>query len=224
MNERGARRVAGLAGILAAAAFIVEVPLYFLYSGPPPDWNVLTRLLVGILALAFLIVFATAFRELVKVASPAHEWVGTMAFATGLVYATITLVSSGLEAGAVIAADHPVDPTIAVSGTYILYGTIGRLMLALFLTAVGHGVSRTNLLPRWAGRSAFVLAGVNLAFMPSLFFGNNPAHFYAANGWGTTALMGAIFSYWLLGLGVSTYRSGRTHPGRTHPGLTGSAA
>ncbi|MGW2642063.1 hypothetical protein [Streptomyces sp. NPDC001348] len=207
MNETVARRLTGLAGIATAVAFIVEVPLYFVYSGPPPDFNVLARLLIGILALAFLIVFVTAFRELVTAANPAYEWVGTMAFATGLVYATITLVSSGLEAGAVIAADHPVDPTITVSGTYILYGSIDRLMLGLFLTAVGYGISRTDLLPRWTGRSAFVLAGVNLVFVPSLFFGNTPAHFYAANGWGTTALMGAVFSYWMLALGISAYRS-----------------
>lgn len=207
MNETIARRLTGLAGIATAAALIVEVPLYFIYSGPPPDSNVLARLLIAIVALASLTVFVTAFRELVKCVNPALEWVGTMALTTGLVYATITLVSSGLEAGAVIAADHPIDPTITVSGTYILYGSIGRLMLALFLTTVGYGISRTNLLPRWTGRSAYVLAGVNLAFVPSLFFGNDPAHFYAANGWGTTALMGAILSYWLLALGISTYRS-----------------
>ncbi|MFF9765285.1 hypothetical protein ACF1GT_01445 [Streptomyces sp. NPDC014636] len=207
MNETIARRLTGLACIAAAVAFLVEVPLYFVYSGPPPDSNVLTRLLIGTLALAFLIVFVTAFRELVKRVNPAYEWVGTMAFATGLVYATITLVSSGLEAGAVIATDHPVDPTITVSGTYVLYGSTGRLVLALFLTAVGYGISRTNLLPRWTGRSAFVLAGVNLVFVPSLFFGNTPAHFYAANGWGTTAMMGALLSCWMLAVGVSTYRS-----------------
>ncbi|MEW2512847.1 hypothetical protein [Streptomyces sp. NPDC046870] len=28
-----------------------------------------------------------------------------------------------------------------------------------------------------------------------------------ANGWGTTALMGALFSYWLLALGITAYRS-----------------
>ncbi|MFE1882063.1 hypothetical protein [Streptomyces diastatochromogenes] len=207
MNETTARRLTGLAGIAAATAFIVEVPLYFIYSGPPPDSNVLARLLIAMIALAFLIVFVTAFRELVKRANPAYEWAGTMAFATGLVYATITLVSSGLEAGAVIAADHPIDPTITVSGTYILYGAIGRLILAIFLITVGYGIRRTNLLPRWTGRSAYVLAGANLIFVPSLFFGNNPAHFYAANGWGTTALMGALLSYWLLALGISTYRS-----------------
>ncbi|MFE9408158.1 hypothetical protein ACFYN0_05085 [Streptomyces sp. NPDC006704] len=215
MNELLARRVAGAAGIATAAAFIVEVPLYFVYSGPPPASNVLARLLIGILALGFQLVFVTAFREMIKAADPAYEWVGTLAFATGLVYTTITLVSSGLEGGAVIASDHPIDPTIAVSGTYILYGSVNRLLLAMFLTAVGYGISRTRLLPRWAHRSAFALAAVNVAFVPSLFFGNTPAHFYAANGWGTTALMGAVFSYWLLALGISIHRGAtrRVGPG-----------
>ncbi|MFJ4367659.1 hypothetical protein ACIP4S_26300 [Streptomyces chartreusis] len=207
MNETFARRVTGLACIGTAAALIIEVPLYFIYSGPPPDSNVLARLLIAIVALAFLIVFVTAFRELVKRVNPAYEWVGSMAFAGGLVYTTVTLVSSGLEAGAVIAADHSIDPTITVSGTYILYGSIGRLLLALFLASVGYAIARTNLLPRWTSRSAYAMAGLNLLFVPSLFFGNTPANFYAANGWGTTALMGAILSYWLLALGISIYRS-----------------
>ncbi|MEU6139703.1 hypothetical protein ABZ848_04995 [Streptomyces sp. NPDC047081] len=207
MNETFARRLTGAAGIATAAALIVEVPLYFVYSGSPPDANVLARLLFGIVALACLVVFVTAFRELVRRARPDYEWAGSLAFATGLVYATVTLVSMGLEAGAVIATDHPIDPTITVNGTYILYGSISRLMLGLFLATLGLVVSRTGLLPRWIGRSAYVLAAINLAFVPSLFFGNTPAHFYAANGWGTTALMGAILSYWLLAVGISTYRS-----------------
>ncbi|MCI3275406.1 hypothetical protein [Streptomyces cylindrosporus] len=207
MNETFARRLTGAAGIATAAALIVEVPLYFVYSGSPPDANVLARLLFGIVALACLVVFVTAFRELVRRARPDYEWAGSLAFASGLVYATVTLVSMGLEAGAVIATDHPIDPTITVNGTYILYGSISRLMLGLFLATLGCTVSRTGLLPRWIGRSAYVLAAINLAFVPSLFFGNTPAHFYAANGWGTTALMGAILSYWLLAVGISTYRS-----------------
>ncbi|MGW1786368.1 hypothetical protein ACWCQQ_45965 [Streptomyces sp. NPDC002143] len=207
MSEVVARRLTGLAAVVAALALIVQVPLYFVYSGPPPDANVLSRLLVGIVALASVVVFVTAFRDLIERVGPAHRWVGSLAFSTGLVYAVVTLVSMGLEAGAVIDADHPIDPTIDVSGTYILYGSISRLMLALFLTAFGYAVSRTRLLPRWTARSAYVLAAINLAFVPSLFFGNDPAFFYAANGWGTTALMGAVLSYWLLAVGVSTYRS-----------------
>ncbi|MDQ0687774.1 hypothetical protein QFZ56_006737 [Streptomyces achromogenes] len=220
MSEAVARRLTGLAAVVAAVALIVQVPLYFLYSGPPPDVNVLSRLLVGIVALAFLVVFVTAFRELVRRVCPDHEWIGSIAFATGLVYATVTLVSMGLEAGAVIAVDHPIDPTIDVSGTYILYGSVSRLMLALFLTAFGQAVVRTGLLPSWTGRSAQVLAGVNLVFVPSLFFGNDPAFFYAANGWATTALMGFVLSYWLLAVGISTYRSAaRVAPAAAAPAL-----
>lgn len=215
MTETLTRRLTGVSCIAAAAALIVEVPLYFVYSGPPPDANVLSRLLIGIVALACLLVSVTALRELIRRADPAYEWAGSLVLATGLVYVTITLVSSGLEAGAVIAADHPIDPTVAVSGTYVLYGSISRLMLAMFLAALGFAVSRTRLLPPWTGRSAHALAGVNLAFVPSLFFGNTPAHFYAANGWGTTALMGALLGYWLLALGVCVYRSG-TRPVRSN--------
>ncbi|MFF5979755.1 hypothetical protein ACFY78_13010 [Streptomyces olindensis] len=207
MSESFFRRLTGLAGITAAVALIIGVPLYFVYSGPPPDSNVLARLLIQIVALASLVVFVTAFRELVGRVSPAYDWAGSLAFATGLVYATVVLVSSGLEAGEVIASDRTIDPTIEVSGTYILYGSISRLMLALFLTAVGLVLTRAKLLPRWTGRSAYVLAAVNLAFVPSLFFGNDPADFYAANGWGSTASMGALLSYWLLAVGVSAYRS-----------------
>ena len=223
MSEATARRLTGLAAVVAAVALIVQVPLYFLYSGPPPDVNVLSRLLVGIVALACLVVFVTALRELVRRVSPDHEWIGSIAFATGL-YATVTLVSMGLEAGAVIAVDHPIDPTIDVSGTYILYGSISRLMLALFLTAFGQAVVRTGLLPRWTGRSAHVLAGVNLVFVPSLFFGNDPAFFYAANGWATTALMGFLLSYWLLAVGISTYRGAAQATGARRPRTAGLKA
>lgn len=223
MNEKLARRFTGFSCLAAAVAFIVEVPLYFVYDGAPPDWNVLSRLLIGILALGFLLLFVTGFRELIKAVSPGHEWAGGIASAAGLSYVVVTLVSSGLEAGSVIATDHPIDPTITVPGTYVLYGSIGRMLLAIFLTALGYAISRTGALPRWTGRSAYVLAVVNVAFIPSMFFGNKPAFFYAANGWGTTASMGAILSYWLLALSVSILRSSRRpalHPVGTAPAMS----
>ncbi len=209
MNESLARRFTGFSCLATAVALIAEVPLYFVYSGPPPDSNVLSRLLIGVLALGFLLLFMTGFRELIKTVSPKHEWAGSLAYTAGIGYTLVTLVSSGLEAGSVIATDHPIDPTITVPGTYILYGSIGRMLLGIFLAAVGYAIGRTRALPRWIGRSAYVLAVVNFAFIPSLFFGNKPAFFYSANGWGTTALMGAILSYWLLAVSISTIRSAR---------------
>lgn len=214
MNEIIARRLTGIAGVATAAALIVEVPLYFVYSGAPPDSNVLARLLIGLFSLTFFIIFVTSFHELTKKVNPEYEWVGTIVLAAGLIYAAVTFVSNGLEAGAVIASDRPIDPTITVTGTYILYGSIGRILLALFLAAVGYAIMRTRMLPSWTGRLSYGLALINLAFVPSLFFGNTPAHFYSANGWGTTALMGAFLSYWILALGIVTLRSARPLEGR----------
>ncbi|MEV5573355.1 hypothetical protein AB0L06_25210 [Spirillospora sp. NPDC052269] len=206
MNLLLARRLTGTAGLAAAVAVFVEVPLYFVYSGAPPASNVLSRLLIGVLGLGFILAFTMFFRELISQASPENAWIGRFAGGIGLAYVVVTLVSSGLEAGAVIASDHPIDPTITVNGTYILYGTIDRMLLAMFLGSAGHAILRTSILPRWAGLLTCALALVNLAFMPSMFFGNTPAHFYAANGWGTTALMGAVFSWWLLGTAIGLLR------------------
>ncbi|MET9894694.1 hypothetical protein ABZZ47_31675 [Streptomyces sp. NPDC006465] len=33
---------------------------------------------------------------------------------------------------------------------------------------MGYGITRAKLLPRWTGRTAYVLAGANLVFVPSL--------------------------------------------------------
>ncbi|WP_067574360.1 TetR/AcrR family transcriptional regulator C-terminal domain-containing protein [Nocardia acidivorans] len=35
------RRVTGTAAVIGAVLTLVEIPLYFVYDGPPPDWNVL---------------------------------------------------------------------------------------------------------------------------------------------------------------------------------------
>ena len=57
------------------------------------------------------------------------------------------------------------------------------------------------------GTGSVLLAGVNLAFVPSLYFGMDPAHFYAANGWGSTASIGLVNMLWIGVLGVSILRA-----------------
>ncbi|NNH72595.1 hypothetical protein HLB23_22490 [Nocardia uniformis] len=203
MDTHALRRTAGIAAIIGAVLHLVELPLYFVYSGPPPDWNIFIRSLFGLTGLTILIVFMTGFGTLVKRADPRYDWLATLVTTAGLMWVTVVLVSMGLEVGAAIQAPEPIDPTIAVSGTYILYGTISRLLEGLFLVALGFAVLRTRMLPDWVRRSAFILAGVNFVFVPSLFFGNNPANFYAANGWGTTATVGGLTMLWLLAIGVA---------------------
>ena len=206
MSDRNLRRLTGIAGLAAAVLTLIELPLYFVYSGPPPDSNVLTRSLCGILGLTCLAVFMVGVGRLLRNGNVA----GQLASVAGVMWVVVEFVSNGLETGAVIAAPGPIDPTIAVSGTYILYGSSTRLIEALFLIAFAVAVTRTAVLPRWTAVSAYVLAGINLVFVPSLYFGNDPSNFYAANGWGTTASMGGLFMIWLLVINVSVLRSART--------------
>lgn len=204
-----ARRLTGWSCLAAAAAFIVEVPLYFVYSGPPPDANVLSPAPDRDSRAGIPAHLRDRLPGLRQERRPAVR-VGRESRVRDR--SRLRRRHSGVEwagGGAVIEADQAIDPTITVSGTYILYGSIGRMLLGFFLVALGYAVTKTGALPRWTGTSAYVLALVNFAFVPSLFFGNEPSFFYAANGWGTTASMGAILSYWLLMMGIVTLRGRR---------------
>ncbi|MEV0251527.1 hypothetical protein AB0H76_33415 [Nocardia sp. NPDC050712] len=207
MDSTMIRKVTGTAGLIATLLTLVELPLYFVYSGPPPDWNVFTRSMFGLTGLTLFVVFMSGIRYLVKIHAPEYEWAGGLATAAGLMWLTVAFVSTGLEVGAVIEAPEPIDPTIAVTGTYILYGSISKLLMALFLCAFAFGMAKARLLPRWTIRSAYVLAAVLLLFVPSMYFGNNPADFYAANGWGTTATMGGVMMLWLGSVSIALVRA-----------------
>ncbi|MER6999943.1 hypothetical protein [Streptomyces sp. NPDC000410] len=205
------RRTTGIAGVLAAALTFVEIPLYFVYSGPPPASNVLTRILLNLFVCAGLLVFLTGFRQLLRrSAPPERAWAADLAHTAGIVYVVATLVSNSLEAGVVFGANGtPVDPTIdgpLADGHTLLYGSIGRLLTALFLAATGHVLARSALLPRWATPSAYILAAVNLAFVPSLYFGTDPARFHSAIGWGTTAAVAGLLLYWICAVGIALLR------------------
>lgn len=206
MNDVGVRRATGIFGVMVAAITLVELPLYFVYSGAPPASNVLTRILLNLFLLAFLMVFLAGFRHLIRRADPEYEWVGTLAFGAGLVYVAITLASDSLQAGAVLGATSgPIAPTITgplAEGQFLMYGSIGRLMTAVFLVAAGFAVLRTEVLPRWTGWTAYAFALVNLAFVPSMYFGTDPARFYSAVGWGTTAIAASLMTYWVLAASI----------------------
>jgi hypothetical protein len=177
-TQRVVRRLTGLCGMAAGVLGTALGPLYFMYSGAPPTWNVLTRSLLNMLAVGSVIVFLAGLRALIRDANAAYEWVASLVFDAG-VYAAINMVKISLEAG------------------------IDRLVTALLLAAAGYAILRTRVLPSWAGTSAYMLAVVNLAFVPSLYFGIDAARFYSALGWGNTALTAGLFLYWAAAVGLA---------------------
>ncbi|OHV34063.1 hypothetical protein CC117_22455 [Parafrankia colletiae] len=199
---------------------LAQTPLYFMYSGAPPDWNVLTRILLSLFGCAFLIAFLVGFWNILRHADPTLDWVATTALCAGLVYVTGVLVSQSLEAGTVIVSEVPVDPTVdgpLAPGQFLLYGATGRTMTALFLVASGFAVSRTRLLHSWVGATAYLLAAANLAFVPSVFFGSDAADFYSAVGWGATAFAASFLMFWVLAVGIAILRLAGVEGNATMP-------
>jgi hypothetical protein len=212
MSEETTRRYTGLFGIIASLLIIVQVPLYFLYDGAPPDWNILTRSLIGVIGCTFFIVYFVGLRQLVHQVDAGHDWLGTVMQLAGLLWVAMVFVPQSMEVGAAISVDHDIDTTTEgpfAAAQYLLQGAVSRLLMALFLIALGMTVSRLKLLPAWVGRSAYVLAVINLAFVPAVYFGDDAADFYSAQGWGTTASMGALWSWWTLAVSISVLRSAR---------------
>jgi hypothetical protein len=125
----------------------------------------------------------------------------------------MTMVAASLEAG--VALEYPdgsKDPTIdgpLANGMALLHGPIARLLIATFLIALAVAVHRTHSLRRRVRDGSVLLAVVNLAFVPSLFFGMDPANFYAANGWGSTATIGAVNMLSTGAIGAAILRQGR---------------
>jgi hypothetical protein len=212
VSQATTRRYVGLFGIIASLFIIVQVPLYFLYSGAPPDWNILTRSLIGIIGCTFFIVYFIGLRQLIHQINPGYDWIGTVVQMAGLIWVVAVFVPQAMEAGAAISVHHDIDTTTQgpfAPAQYLLQGAISRLLMALFLIALGITISRLKFLPAWVGRSAYVLAAINVAFVPAMYFGDNAADFYSAQGWGTTASMGALWSLWTLAVSISTLRSAR---------------
>jgi hypothetical protein len=212
VSEAKTRRYVGLFGIISSLLIIVQVPLYFLYSGAPPDWNILTRSLIGAVGCTFFVVYFIGLRQLINRVNPAYEWLGTVVQMAGLLWVAMVFVPQSMEVGAAISVHHDIDTTTEgpfAPAQYLMQGGISRLLMALFLITLGIAVSRLKLLPGWVGNSAYVLAAINLAFVPAVYFGDDAADFYSAQGWGTTASMGALWSIWTLAVSVSTLRSAR---------------
>ena len=213
MNATGPRRYTGILGLVAAIISLTQLPLYFMYSGDPPQWNVLTRILVSLVGTSILIVFMCGFRMVICQAGPDLEWAATIVIASGLMWLTFSSVAQSMEAGTAIVSKVPIDPTIhgpLAPGQFLLYGSFGRAMTTLFLFASGIAILRGRLMPGWLGISAWILALINFAFIPSMFFGSDASQFYSAVGWGTTATVPVLVVCWILVASVILIRTPET--------------
>ena len=200
MSELVVQHWTGVAGIGFVALNMIVIPLYFVYSGPPPARNVLTRILTNMLALVGLIAFLVGFRHSILQANSDYEWLGTLCLAVGLAHTVLTFVADSLQAGSVLGKSERIDPTLVgagAEGSLIIYGPISRLLEAAFLASAGSVILITTILPAWTGWLAYAVGVFQLALVPTLFSKVNPARFYSINGWGIP-VAGSLFLAWIV--------------------------
>jgi hypothetical protein len=200
MSELLLQRLTGMVGIGIFALTMVEILLNFVYSGPPPARNVLTRIFINLFVLMGVIAWAVGFRSLIAQAGFDYEWLGTLCMAIGLAHVALTFVADSIQAGSVLGKQEPVDPTLVGSGaggSLMIYGPISRLLEAAFLASAGSALLVTSLLPAWTGGLAYAIGIFNLALVPTLFNTTEPAYFCSINGWGIP-VAGGLFMVWIL--------------------------
>lgn len=201
VNGSTVQHLTGVVGIAIFALITIEIPLYFVpYSGPPPAWNVLTRVLIDMFLLTGFIAFLVGFRHTILSARPDYEWLGTLCLAVGLALVLLGFAADSIQAGSVLGAQERVDPTRVGSGAegaLLIYGPMARLLTATFLASVGSAILVTGILPGWAGWLAYAIGAFHLALVPTIFYKTDPAYFYSINGWGIPVAGGLLLS-WIL--------------------------
>ncbi|MFL6243193.1 MAG: hypothetical protein ACJ73V_09240 [Acidimicrobiia bacterium] len=189
-NTRSGLRAGGIAAIVFAVLFVVG----FLLVSDTPDGDesnlkwlryfadgdnrrmiVIGAIVLALAAVAFL-VFLGVLRERLRGAATGAEWVGTTAFASGLLFVAMLAVAA-LGTGSVSASvefgDAPVVRDADVLRTFESLG-IGALVLfgaaaaGLLIITTSIAGGRAALLPRWLVIAGYV-AGV-IVLLGGLFF------------------------------------------------------
>jgi hypothetical protein len=180
MKSSGVIYWTGFLGMSLFGLDMLVIPLYFIYDGVPPAWNILTRTLMSMLAGVALIGFSVGLRGVISKSDAEYEWVGTLVFSIGLAYALTTFVADAIQLGSVWGSKQALDPTLVGSGgegALLLYGPMARLLTAVFLIASGAAILRTRLVAAWLGWLAYGIGAIHLLLVPSLFFMSDPSIF-----------------------------------------------
>ena len=189
-STRSGLRAGGIAAIVFAVLFVVG----FLMVSDTPEGDesnlkwlryyadsdnrrmiVIGAIVLALAAVAFL-VFLGVLRERLRNAAPGAEWVGTTAFASGLLFvamlAVATLGTASVSAS-VQFGDNPVVRDADVLRTFESLG-IGALVLfgaaaaGLLIITTSIAGGRAALLPRWLVVAGYI-AGV-IVLLGGLFF------------------------------------------------------
>ncbi|MGB8258715.1 MAG: DUF4386 family protein [Terracidiphilus sp.] len=228
MNDQYAQRIAGACGLASLALFLVEFPIYFL-RGPLPSvtsatlpaysarnaTNMLVVVFLDLLIYCLFLVFLSGLRQRLAQAQAACTWLADLVFGAGVVYTTLTLAADACQGAiALDARSAQPDPVVIrtlMESQYLLFGSVGLILIALLLAGASWATLASRALPRWTAWLGLAAAALCLAFVPSMFAGApDLGAFYNPAGWGTTGVIaGFPLAAWMLVVSLQMVRDPR---------------
>ena len=212
------RRLTGGFG-LASGVLILVVLVIYLAIGTPPSLEdtvrfsnyvtknngaFLTIVLLDTLNVASFLIFLTGLRRLIRQARPDED--AMLVFGVGLVLGTLTLVFDALIGGAALDTVSKADPAVVrglTEASFLLVGSVGLIIAALFLASASAVSLASGVLPKWAGWVGYAAAILNLVAVPSIYGGTDFSGFYTATGYAPLVLGTLTYVIWLLSAGIS---------------------
>lgn len=197
--------ITALFGIAAFALTMAQIPLWFIYSGPPPTKNILTRTFIAIFLLPVFVMFMVGMYEGVRASNVEYASVALVSLLVGLAAMILTMVAHSIQVGAIIGKQKRIDPTTMGSGgegAMLIYGPINHLLMAVFVATGSIALSGAGLVPDWVSLLGYAVSLFQLALVPSLFYKTDPAHFYSFNGW-NIPVSGSLMLTWVLVVSIN---------------------
>ena len=188
--------VVGIAGFMLTA---LSIPLYFVYSGPPPAKNVLWRVLISLFSNALLLLWAAGFYYLVTQTNGSYGWLALSSFAVLIINVGLYFVAAALEAGSVLGKKTRFDPTLIGSGAegfIILTGPISRLFEGMFLFLAAYLAHQTEVLPDWMAWLAAIIGILQFLLIFTIFSTTKPEKPLSVNGW-NIPIAGGLYFLWI---------------------------
>jgi hypothetical protein len=172
----------------------------------------MTCLLLDLVILTFLLAFLAIYRWMTVRSNTSLEWLGTLFFGVGLVYAVVTIIADSLQAATVVdalsGAPSPLIVRAMMESMYLMYGSVALFLMAAFMAIGGYLAIESGTLPRWSGWTGYLCALACAAFIPSMYIQKiDPNGFYNPAGWGPLAVAAGLpLALWMIVCGVLMLR------------------
>ena len=216
------RRWTGIAAIGVAALLITEFVLHQVV-GPRPELDqataladffvahhnmLLTIVLIDTVLMANIIVFLGGFRQIITHARHDLQWIADITFGAGLVFVAITMVGDAMEAGSALdVVGLTPDPSAIralTEGHAVMFGATGCVLLAVISGSSAYTVIASQVLPRWTGVVAWVVAGLQIFGLATIFGGTSDHFWFSSGGVGVTLTATFPWVAWVITVGIVT--------------------